>query len=193
MKLHVFDFRKESMKRFLFALSVLVISTLACQLTGTSPIIQPTSAAPAQPIPTVHVDTVVVVPEEGSLSALYQSVLPGVVALRTETAEGSGLMFDGEGHVVTNQHVVEGVSTLDVTFSSGLKAYGTVIGQDSYADIAVIKVDAPAEEIHLLPIGDSGILQVGQPVVAIGNPFGLNGTMTLGIISGLGRTQPSGL
>jgi 2-alkenal reductase len=139
------------------------------------------------------VDSAIVMPEEGSLAALYESVLPGVVAIRTDTGEGSGLMFDGEGHVVTNQHVVEGASTVEIAFSSGFKAYGTVVGQDSYADIAVIKVDAPTEEIHPLPIGDSNILHVGQPVVAIGNPFGLNGTMTLGIISGLGRTQPAGL
>jgi len=193
MKLHEFDSRKESMKHVLFALSILVIASLACQVTGVSPLTQPTPAAPAQTIPTVQVDSVIVMPEEGSLAALYQSVLPGVVAIRTDTGEGSGLMFDGDGHVVTNQHVVEGASTVEIAFSSGFKAYGTVIGQDSYADIAVIKVDAPGEEIHPLPIGDSGILTVGQPVVAIGNPFGLNGTMTLGIISGLGRTQPAGL
>jgi 2-alkenal reductase len=170
----------------------LVLASLACQMTGVSPLTQPTAGAPAQIVPTVQVETALVVPEEGSLEALYQSVLPGVVSIRTDTGEGSGLTFDGEGHVVTNQHVVEGASTVEVAFSTGFKAYGTVIGQDSYADIAVIKVDAPTEEIHPLPIGDSGILQVGQTVVAIGNPFGLNGTMTLGIISGLGRTQPSG-
>jgi 2-alkenal reductase len=68
---------------------------------------------------------------------------------------------------------------------------GTVIGTDTDADIAVIDVNAPAQEIHPLPIGDSSTLLVGQPVVAIGNPFGLSGTMTLGIISGLGRTQPA--
>lgn len=180
------------MKRVLFALSILVIASLACQITGTAPLAAPTSAAPAQVVPTVQVDTAIAMPEDGSLEALYQSVLPGVVAIRTDTGEGSGFVFDGEGHVVTNQHVVEGASTVEIAFSSGYKAYGTVIGQDSYADIAVIKVDASGEEIHPLPIGDSSVLHVGQSVVAIGNPFGLNGTMTLGIVSGLGRTQPSG-
>jgi 2-alkenal reductase len=181
------------MKRVLIALSIMVIASLACQLTGVSPLTQPTPASQSQAIATVQVDSAILMPEEGSLAALYESVLPGVVAIRTDTGEGSGLMFDGEGHVVTNQHVVEGASTVEIAFSSGFKAYGTVVGQDSYADIAVIKVDAPAEEIHPLPIGDSSILHVGQPAVAIGNPFGLNGTMTLGIISGLGRTQPTGL
>jgi 2-alkenal reductase len=100
-------------------------------------------------------------------------------------------VFDNEGHIVTNQHVVDGASQVEISFSSGYKAYGTVIGSDADADVAVIKVDAPAEEIHPLVIGDSDTLQVGQSVIAIGNPFGLNGTMTLGIVSGLGRTQPA--
>jgi 2-alkenal reductase len=86
---------------------------------------------------------------------------------------------------------VEGSSEVEVAFSSGYKAYGTVIGFDADADVAVVKVDAPTQEIHPLAIGDSSALQIGQPVVAIGNPFGLSGTMTLGIISGLGRTQPA--
>ena len=193
MKLHVFDFRKESMKNVLIALSILVIGSLACQVTASGPGLQPTSAVQPQAIPTVQVASAVVVPEEGSLEALYQSVLPGVVAIRTDVAEGSGFMFDSDGHVVTNQHVIEGANTIEIGFSSGFKAYGTMIGQDSYADIAVIQVDnAAAQEIHALPIGDSSILQVGQSVVAIGNPFGLNGTMTLGIVSGLGRTQATG-
>jgi 2-alkenal reductase len=112
-----------------------------------------------------------------------------VVSIRAGISQGSGFVFDNEGHVVTNQHVVDGQSTVEVAFSSGYKAYGTVIGTDGDADVAVIQVDAPAEEIHPLAIGNSDSLQVGQPVVAIGNPFGLDGTMTLGIVSGLGRTQ----
>ena len=88
------------------------------------------------------------------------------------TSLGSGFIYDNEGHVVTNQHVVEGSSEVEVDFSSGYKAYGTVIGTDSDADVAVIKVDIPAEDNHPLAIGDSSALHVGQPVVAIGNPFG---------------------
>ena len=175
------------MKRVLLGLSILMIATLACQVSASPTLSQPTPAAPPQVISPVQVASVA--PEEGSLAALYQNVLPGVVAIRTDIAEGSGFMFDPDGHVVTNQHVVEGASTIEIGFSSGFKAYGTVIGTDSYADIAVIKVDAPAGEIHPLRIGDSSLLQVGEPVVAIGNPFGLNGTMTLGIVSALGRTQ----
>ena len=178
------------MKRVLLGLSILMIVTLACQVSASPPLSQPTPAVPPEVVAPIQVASVA--PEEGSLAALYQSVLPGVVAIRTDIAEGSGFMFDPDGHVVTNQHVVEGASTIEIGFSSGFKAYGTVIGTDSYADIAVIKVDAPAGEIHPLLIGDSSLLQVGEPVVAIGNPFGLNGTMTLGIVSALGRTQPTG-
>lgn len=177
------------MKRIYLALSVLMITTLACQVTGLTPLAQPTPVTQVQVAPPVQVDSSKLHPQDGSLEALYQSVIPGVVAIITDQGEGSGFVFDDEGHVVTNQHVVDGASTVEINFSSGFKAHGTVIGFDNDADVAVIKVDAPAAEIHPLAIGDSSALSVGQSVVAIGNPFGLSGTMTLGIISGLGRAQ----
>ena len=177
------------MKRIIPAIIILTLATLACQFSGPTPLPQPevdseqsTSISP-EPI------SVAPVLLDGSLVSLYEQVIPGVVAIRAGTAQGSGFVFDTNGHVVTNNHVVEGVSTVEIAFSTGFKAHGTVIGTDADADIAVIKVDAPQDEIHPLAVGDSAALQVGQPVVAIGNPFGLNGTMTLGIISGLGRTQ----
>jgi len=179
------------MKRALLTLSILILTAMACQLPGVTPLSQPTVVPQAQTNPPLSPVTHNPIPLDGSLEALYQQVIPGVVAIDTGTSLGSGFVFDGEGHVVTNQHVVEGVSEVEVSFSSGYKAYGTVIGFDADADIAVIKVNAPSEEIHPLAIGDSSLLNVGQPVVAIGNPFGLSGTMTLGIVSGLGRTQPA--
>jgi len=179
------------MNRTLLVISILTISMLACQITGLTPLPTPMPDSQVQTSPPILVEAVNPVPEEGSLSELYQAVLPGVVAILTDTGLGSGFVFDSEGHVVTNNHVVEGASVVEVDFASGFKAHGTVIGTDADADIAVIKVDAPADQIHPLPIGDSNSLLVGQSVVAIGNPFGLNGTMTLGIISGLGRTQPA--
>lgn len=125
-----------------------------------------------------------------TLEALYQQVLPGVVSIRTNGSLGSGFVFDSEGHVVTNQHVVEGATEVEIDFPSGFKTYGTVIGSDADADVAVVKLqDAPADQIHPLALGDSHTLHVGEQVVAIGNPFGLSGTMTLGIVSALGRTQ----
>ena len=179
------------MKRILFAISVLVVAMLACQMTGVdipalpqpTPVVRIDATPPALPTPADPA-------EMGSaLEALYQQVLPGVVSIRTGGSLGSGFVFDSDGHVVTNQHVVEGASEVEVSFSSGYIAYGTVVGSDADADIAVIKVNAPADQIHPLAIGDSNTLNVGEQVVAIGNPFGLSGTMTLGIVSGLGRTQ----
>jgi 2-alkenal reductase len=180
------------MNRVFLGLSVLMIAMLACQMTGVSGLPQ----AP-QPTPVVRIDATppslptAVDPAviDSTLEALYLQVLPGVVSIQTGQSEGSGFVFDGDGHVVTNQHVVEGTSEVEVAFASGFKAYGTVIGSDTDADIAVIRVDAPADQLHPLAIGDSNTLNVGEQVVAIGNPFGLSGTMTLGIVSALGRTQ----
>jgi S1-C subfamily serine protease len=179
------------MKRVLPALLILSLAILACQLPGVSPLSTPEADSLIPAVASPQPATTNPVMLDGSLISLYQQVLPGVVAIRTEAGQGSGFVFDSDGHIVTNQHVVEGASTVEVAFSSGFKAYGTVVGSDSDADIAVIKVDAPAEELRPLTIGDSDTLQVGQTVVAIGNPFGLSGTMTLGIVSGLGRTQRS--
>src|SRR5215208_6328081 len=177
------------MKRVLIVISILILASLACQMSGLPALTQP---APA-PITTVAAPALPNAPDpaqsDNALVALYAQVLPGVVSISTGSALGSGFVFDGDGHVITNQHVVEGSSEVEVDFASGYQAHGTVIGTNADADLAVIKVDAPAEQVHPLAIGDSGKLQVGQTVVAIGNPFGLNGTMTVGIVSALGRTQ----
>ncbi len=179
------------MKRILPVVLILTLAVLACQLPGVTPLSAPGAAPSPQAIATLPPVSANPALMDGSLTALYQRVIPGVVSIRTDTGQGSGFVYDAQGHIVTNQHVVEGASQVEIDFSSGYKAYGTVIGSDADADLAVIKVDAPAEEIHPLPLGDSDTLQVGQAVVAIGNPFGLDGTMTLGIVSGLGRSQPS--
>ncbi len=177
------------MKRVLIVVSILMISMLACQMSGLTPLSQPTPVLHTQTNPPVLPTQVDPAEQDSTLEALYQQVLPGVVSIRAGSSLGSGFVFDNEGHVITNQHVVEGSSEVEVDFASGFKAHGTVIGSDADADVAVIQVEAPAEEIHPLAIGDSSTLGVGEQVVAIGNPFGLNGTMTLGIVSGLGRTQ----
>ncbi len=126
---------------------------------------------------------------------IYERSNPGVVAIQvlTETGDGlgSGFVIDKEGHIITNFHVIDGVSDLEVDFPSGYKVRGEVIGTDTDSDLAVVKVNAPAEELHPLPLGDSNEIKVGQTVVAIGSPFRFNGTMTTGIISSLGRTLTS--
>lgn len=132
---------------------------------------------------------------EGSLEALYEKVSPGVVSLQFTTAEGggqgTGFVIDKEGHIVTNYHVTGDATELEVHFPSGLKVYGTVIGGDLDSDLAVIKVDVDPDLLVPLTLGDSEAIKVGQTVVAIGNPYGLSGTMTVGIISARGRVLDS--
>jgi len=182
------------MKRIWIILSVLALAIVACQTTGVTPIAKeavPATVEQAAP----ETETYSPPPEPGSLTALYETALPGVVAIRVigelGSGIGSGFVFDQNGHVVTNFHVVEGASEVEVDFSSGYKTYGEVVGTDLDSDLAVIKVDAPSYELQPLPLGDSDQLHVGQSVVAIGNPFGLSGTMTTGIVSALGRTLDS--
>jgi S1-C subfamily serine protease len=132
---------------------------------------------------------------EEILTALYNTVNPGIVAIQVITAAGdalgSGFVIDLNGHIVTNYHVVEGEQSIEVDFPSGYKTYGEIIGTDLDSDIAIIDVDVPEEQLHPLALGDSSQLKIGQMVVAIGNPYGLTGTMTVGIVSALGRTLDS--
>ncbi len=106
---------------------------------------------------------------------------------QTQQALGSGFVYDGNGHIVTNQHVVDGAESISVRFWNGATYRATLVGSDPSTDIAVIKVAAPASMLHPLGLGDSGSLQVGQGVVAIGSPFGLQETVTAGIVSALHR------
>ena len=106
--------------------------------------------------------------------------------------QGSGFVWDTEGHIVTNYHVVSGAEEVVVTFADGAQADAEVIGSDPDADLAVLKVDLPAEDLEPLAIGDSDNLHVGQLTVAIGTPFGQDFTMTSGIVSAIGRTIRSG-
>jgi S1-C subfamily serine protease len=107
---------------------------------------------------------------------------------RGGTATGSGIVIDTEGHVLTNNHVVEGASKISVKLGASDTAYdATVVGTDPATDIAVLKVDAPQSQLHPLTLGHSSEVEVGDPVVAIGNPFGLDRTVTSGIVSALQR------
>jgi S1-C subfamily serine protease len=107
---------------------------------------------------------------------------------RGGTATGSGIVVDTEGHVLTNNHVVEGASKISVKLGASNTAYdATVVGTDPATDIAVLKVDAPQSQLHPLTLGHSSEVEVGDPVVAIGNPFGLDRTVTSGIVSALQR------
>ncbi|MEW6239602.1 MAG: trypsin-like peptidase domain-containing protein [Chloroflexota bacterium] len=176
------------------ALTVLVFAALACQVgdnVAPSAATAPTTEVQAPILP----EAGSVVEDQDALVALFENVSPGVVAIKTVGEQagslGSGFVYDDQGRIVTNYHVVEGSSEVEVDFVTGFKAYGTVIGTDLDSDLAVVEVDAPASELHPLALGDSDTLKVGQSVVAIGNPFGLDSTMTLGIVSALGRTLDS--
>jgi S1-C subfamily serine protease len=132
---------------------------------------------------------------EDTLTALYEEVNPGIVAINVSTeftfGSGSGFVIDKEGHIATNLHVVQDATEIQVSFPSGIKTRAEIIGEDSDSDIAIIKVDIPEEDLFPVKLGDSDLLKVGQFVVAIGNPFGFNGSMTIGIVSSIGRTLDS--
>ncbi len=179
------------------AISVLMLVAMACSLNpitwfeGLSNQIGLSTAQALTGSPVIPVSSDLI-SQEQALTSLYQAVSPGVVSIAVVTdqgsALGSGFVINADGHIVTNYHVVEGATYIEVSFTSGYKAVGDVIGVDTDSDLAVIDVDAPASELVPLTMGDSDALEIGQYVVAIGNPFGLTGSMSIGIISSLGRT-----
>jgi S1-C subfamily serine protease len=107
------------------------------------------------------------------------------------SAQASGFVWDTNGDIITNNHVVDGASRITVTFYDGTTVDATLVGTDPDSDLAVIKVNVPASQLHPVKVADSNQLKVGQLAIAIGNPFGLQGTMTVGFISGLGRVLPA--
>jgi putative serine protease PepD len=140
-----------------------------------------------------------------SVNEIYRRTHQGVVDITVTTgsspspfggsgsgqAEGSGFVYDSRGDIVTNQHVVDGAQSITVKLWNGKTYKATVVGTDSSTDLAVIRVDAPASQLHPLSLGDSSEVQVGDGVVAIGSPFGLEETVTNGIVSALHREMRS--
>jgi len=187
-------------------IAVLLLTTLACVLptipfldrseeeapvTSSTPVvIVPTVPAPI--LPTSFTD---LSERDALLTALYQNVNPGVVTIINYNdlggGSGSGFVFDRDGHIVTNYHVIEGADLLEVDFPSGLKVWADLVGTDLDSDLAVLKVDVPADQLRPLALADPATIMVGQTVIAIGNPFSLNSTMTIGIISAKGRVLDS--
>ena len=135
-----------------------------------------------------------------SLTDIFEKAEPGVVRVNTQRNQtindvggvGSGFVFDKRGHIITNAHVVNDSTKTIVTFLDGRSYNAEIIGIDEYTDIGVIKVNADLKLLQPLSLGDSSNLKVGEPITAIGNPFGLSGSMTSGIISQMGRLLPSG-
>jgi len=132
-----------------------------------------------------------------TLVELFEKSEEGVVKIQVERdgqnrgSQGSGFVYDNLGHIITNAHVVDGATKATVTFLDGSQYDAEIIGKDKFTDIAVIKVNEKPRLLHPLQIGDSSQLRVGEQVAAIGNPFGLSGSMTSGIVSQMGRLLPS--
>jgi S1-C subfamily serine protease len=164
--------------------------------------------SPAGPTPTaIPADQRSLVDEEDQLMEnIYQRANPSVVYIEvteqqqtrrrgsvTVSASASGFIVDKQGHIVTNDHVVAQATDVKVTFADGTTTQATVLKEDSSHDLAVIKVDVPADSLTPVELGDSSALRPGQRVEAIGNPFGLVGTMTEGIVSAVGRALPTSM
>ncbi len=201
-----------SRKRWILIALPLMLTVLACTCSSQEFFFAPTPSVPQPSEPSeliVLIATPTPMPEEAIaemdaedalLVNLYQRTNPAVVYIEvlvndgetlTPLASGSGFVMDTEGHIITNNHVVEEADAVQVTFSDGSVAGAQILGRDPYSDLAVIKMDVPPERLVPLELGDSSTIQVGQRVIAIGNPFGLEGTLTVGVISALGRTLPA--
>ncbi len=129
--------------------------------------------------------------QEQAYVSIYEQVNPAVVNILVGSGQGSGFLFDSNGHIVTNNHVVAGGREIVVVFDDGRRLPATVVGTDPSSDLAVIQVDAgQISDITPVTLADSDALKVGQIVVAIGSPFGKGGSMTTGIISALDRLFP---
>ncbi len=129
------------------------------------------------------------------VSALYARVSPGVVSVETLTGTGggtgSGFVLDDDGYILTNEHVVEGARSVRVRFTEGAPVSARVVGADASSDLALLKIDPAGRDLTPLPLGSSKTLKVGQPAIAIGSPYRLEGTLTTGVISAIGRSIQS--
>jgi serine protease Do len=175
--------------------------------------LQPVAAVSAAPASKSAAVIANVADLEATLEQIYQQVNPSVVAIHVvekaggtaaspffnnpgqnapqAQALGSGFVWDKDGHIVTNNHVVAGTDKIDVTFSDGTIVPATLVGADPDSDLAVIKVSVPADQLQPVTVADSAQVKVGQLAVAIGNPFGHENTMTVGFVSAVGRSMPA--
>ncbi len=200
------------MKKSLSFLSVLVALALVAVLAfaaGTSTASTQAASAVVQPVPAQQASPVFVTDSERLLYDLYNRVAPSVVSInvvarqsntgtnpelpqgadQTIEATGTGFVIDSDGHIVTNNHVVDGATRIEVNFFDGRIVRAEIVGLDPDSDLALLRVqDVPADALHPVPLADSSNLYVGQEVIAIGSPFNQPWTMTTGIISALDRS-----
>ncbi|MDY6769771.1 MAG: trypsin-like peptidase domain-containing protein [Candidatus Nanohaloarchaea archaeon] len=175
---------------YFYIFALLVGVALGIMFMQPSTVLEEERSTPVQPSIGPGTGQVIVQSNASSpLPAIFEQAKDSVVSVRAEGggtgtgSQGSGFVYDRQGHIVTNQHVIEGANEVEVTFLSGTQLQAEVVGADPYTDLAVLKVDPSKVELQPLPIGRSRDIQVGERVAAIGNPFGLSGTMTAGIIS----------
>ena len=147
--------------------------------------------------------TSLVQPAADDFSGLYNAIRPSIVEIDTTgqagrrrsqqvQGQGSGVVLDTNGDILTNNHVINGSQTIEIIFADGTTARANVIGTDAADDLAIVKTDANASELHPATVGDSGAVKIGNVVAAIGNPFGLDGSFSTGVVSGLDRTLSAG-
>jgi S1-C subfamily serine protease len=199
-------------KKLIWVVLLLVlVSSVACSVSGFTALLdesntggqtvdEATAALPVTvivevtPTPQPAAQAAVVDIEEQLVIDVYARVGPAVVCItapqRFGECIGSGFVLDKEGHIVTNDHVATAANSLLVTLADEHTVAAEVIGTDPGSDLAVLKIDVPAEDLTVAALGESGTLQVGQRAIAIGSPFGLERTVTTGVISSLGRTLP---
>ncbi|MCB8983911.1 MAG: trypsin-like peptidase domain-containing protein [Ardenticatenaceae bacterium] len=194
------------MTKKLLVLIVFLTTAVACA--NASPTETAVNPAPTQtpiiliatPTPLSEADLAPIDIEEQIVTSLYDRVGPSVVHIASQVVTmnfffgpvpsegtGSGFVYDDAGHIVTNNHVVAGAQSIEVRFSDNTQVPATVVGTDPANDLAVIQVDALPDSAQPLPLADDADLRVGQRAIAIGNPFGLDRTLTTGVISALGR------
>jgi S1-C subfamily serine protease len=136
-----------------------------------------------------HIEILDAIDQTGTVPwpTIYDQLKDSVVLIQTDVGLGSGFVYDSNGHIITNYHVIEDSDTIQVTFLDGTIASATLIGSDIYSDIAVVKVDSQVTTLHPVVLGFSSDLDVGEPVAAMGNPYGLSDTLTAGIVSAIER------
>jgi S1-C subfamily serine protease len=190
----IFVFLSGLLTGILLITTMFVFPYRSVLIAQTAPTLAPTPPLPSEAV-YAQLDAM-----DQVLSALYERVSPSVVHItsQTETVDifygvipsqgtGSGFILDKDGHILTNYHVVADATQVEVLFANGASYPAQVVGSDQYYDLAVLKIDVPSEMLVPVDTGDSSVLKVGQTVIAIGNPFGLDRTLTSGLISALGR------
>lgn len=201
-----------SMKRYLFivvVITLLIVSSLLAGCTSNA-----TAVVVKQPQPSTSSSTTVAVSasslfDEAATVSIYEQCIPAVVQIEStveitsklpspfnlgtpkQEGLGSGFIIDGQGHILTNFHVVNNASTVKVVLNDGTKLDAKIVGTDNHNDLALLQIDtSKVNSIKYLTMGDSSIVKPGQMSIALGSPYGLQGSITVGIVSGIGRSIP---